>query len=217
MSMHTLMEEIARITPEGGDWCSVEKAQTLAAIILGHRCRRVVEIGVWHGGSLIPMALAMKYLGAGHAIGIDAWSTDASVVGQTGDDEAWWKTVDHDAAYGVFMARVAKHELEPYCRVMRQHSSDVQSVAIETMFPIDLLHVDGNHGPQAVDDVMRFSPSVPVGGYLVLDDVNWSGGHVTQALTRATNLGFVTQYELGTGVVMQRMRPAVQFDFGGGV
>ena len=59
-------------------WCSIEKAYALASAIIALRPGVVVEIGIWAGRSLIPMALALKKVGAGKIIGIDPWRAEES-------------------------------------------------------------------------------------------------------------------------------------------
>ena len=205
--MKELLAQIEICLPEGGQWCSLEKAQTLAALIVGLRPRTVVEIGVWMGGSLVPMLLALKYNRAGRAIAIDPWSPDASRAGEAPENAQWWGSIDHELALRTFADRLAKHDVASYCEVWRQRSDDATPPA-----PIDLLHVDGNHSDQAVRDVLRFAPGVRGGGILVLDDVGWIGGHVSRALEHARSLGFTELYPLGTGIVLQRgvfTQPAV--------
>jgi len=142
--MRALLAEIERVLPDGGEWCTVDKAHGLAALVLAFRPRITVEIGVWQGGSLIPMLLAMKHTGKGRAIAIDPWAHDASVADQTAPNAAWWGNVDHGAAYRKFLARLELHELLHLCTICHR-SSDL----CEPPSEIDLLHVDGNHGPQA--------------------------------------------------------------------
>jgi predicted O-methyltransferase YrrM len=60
-------------------WCTKEKAYTLASLVIGTRPAVIVEVGVFGGRSFLPMALALKELGKGMAIGIDPWSPAASV------------------------------------------------------------------------------------------------------------------------------------------
>lgn len=211
MNIPSLMSEIARCLPEGGDWCGLDKAHTLASLVVALRPRVVCEIGVWMGGSLIPMALALRELrdlplsqGGGGAIGrtavaIDPWAAAESVAGQDDADVSWWRSVDHDAAMSAFVARLERHGLVDLCQVVRS-PSDLAPVPPS----IDLLHVDGNHADQARRDVERFAPSVVPGGILVLDDLAWAGGHVLRARDLARDLGFCELYPLGTGVVMQR-------------
>jgi len=203
--MQTLLKEIERVLPDGGDWCDLGKAQTLAAIVIALRPRIVVEIGVWMGGSLVPMLLAMKHVGAGRAIAIDPWSPSASVEGQNETNAAWWNGVDHERAYRKFLARLELHGLVHLCTICHR-SSDL----CEPPSEIQLLHIDGNHGPQAITDVERFASRVTLGGILVLDDIGWEGGNVHRAERRAQELGFRELYSLSTkqcerqGVVMQR-------------
>ena len=196
--MRELLAEIERVLPDGGAWCKPDKAHTLASIIVGLRPQLVVEIGVWMGGSLIPMLLALGHVRQGRAIAIDPWAKGASVVGQDGENAQWWGAVDHEAAYRKFLARLELHELTSLCTVRRVPADQCEPDECQ------LLHIDGNHGPQAVRDVERFAPHVTPGGILVLDDLDWAGGHVSQARTRAGELGFIELYPLGTGIVMQR-------------
>lgn len=207
-----LMAEVRDHLPEGGDWCSLEKAQTLASLVAGLRPRVVLEIGVWMGGSLVPMAIALRVLGEldaaarrevvpRRAIAVDPWSAAESCADQTPIDAAWWRSVDHDAALARFTTRVAKHRLTSLVEVVRC-PSDRAPVPPS----IDLLHVDGNHADQARRDVERFAPSVPPGGILVLDDLDWSGAHVRRGHDLAIALGFRDLFPLGCGVVMQRAK-----------
>jgi len=199
--MKELYAEIERVLPDGGAWCSVERAATLASIVVALRPRIICEIGVWLGGSLIPMLLAAKHIGAGRAIAIDPWSPEASAADQDDVNAQWWKNADHDAAYRKFMARLKLHDLEHLCSICRMPSDQY-----EPTHDIDLLSLDGNHGPQAVRDIERFASRVTLGGILALDDIGWSGDHVYRAQRRAVELGFRDLYQLGSGVVMQRRR-----------
>lgn len=211
-SVVLLMREIEERLADGGDWCSLEKAHALAAIVVGMRPSVVCEIGVWMGGSLVPMLLALRALAdldrsaerpavRRIAIAIDPWSTTESCAGQHGDNERWWRGVDHEQARVAFVDRLDRHNLRDLCEIVRLPADDAP-VPPE----IDLLHVDGNHAGQAVRDVSRFGAAVRAGGILVLDDLGWHGGHVQRAKETARGLGFRDLYPLGTGIVMQRIR-----------
>ncbi len=198
-----LRREIEDAAPEGGDWCGSDKAVQLASLVIELRPQLVVELGVWMGGSAIPIAVALRHLGVGQLMAIDAWSTEASVAGQEGVNATWWQSVGaegHERAYQTFLARLKKHRIAPErCVVLRQRSD-------ETAVPpaIDIFHHDANHGPQVVADIERWAPAVRVGGLLILNDLGWPGGHVRRARDRALELGFVEQYPLGAGIVMRR-------------
>ena len=190
-------------------WCSLEKATTLASIVLALRPSVVVELGVWMGGSAIPMAIALRAIGGGQLLAVDAWSATASVAGQDEPKHAtWWGTTmgesGHLRAFEMFLRRLRAHGIPPErCSVRRQRTDEA-----EVPGTIDVLHHDANHGPQAVVDIDRWAPAVRVGGMLIIDDLDWAGGHVVRARDRAIELGFVELYLLGTGCVMQRVRAA---------
>jgi hypothetical protein len=196
-------------TRENGAWTSIEKCQALAAMIVAQRLTHVVEIGVWEGGSLIPQLLALKHLGSGVGVAIDAWSAIASIDGQIdpANVEWWGKQWAHDQAYEKFTKRLAQLGLTDICRVLRSRSDDVDVGAIVSSYgEIGLCHIDGNHSDAAVRDVEHFAPHVAPGGMLVFDDLGWSGGSVEKARDLAINMGFVQKYLLGTGCVLQRVR-----------
>lgn len=229
--MKSLLETIERELPEGGDWCTLEKAQTLAAMVIAMRPKRVVEIGVWMGGSALPMALALKHVedleaaasagstGArstaegqcgGELIAIDPWSPSASASGETEKNAAWWSSVDHEAAFRAFCGRLDRHDLRnmrpgtPSGRPLVVIERKKSDDAVPPM-PIDLLHIDGNHRAQARRDVERFACNVRLGGIAILDDLGWDGGYVDQGVELARTMGFADLYRLDKGLVMQRL------------
>jgi predicted O-methyltransferase YrrM len=200
-----LVDQIACSIADKAGWCSLEKALKLADLVILLRATTVVELGVWMGASAIPMALALEHQRAGKLFAVDAWSVPASVAGQEEEvHRKWWGekvgALGHQRAFELFLRRLQHHGIRPSrCRVLRQ-STDQAEVPPQ----IDLLHHDANHGPQAVADIARWAPAVRRGGMLVIDDLDWAGGHVTAARDHAITLGFVELYSLGTGCVMQR-------------
>jgi O-methyltransferase len=200
-----LAAQIAAAMADKAGWCTLEKATKLVELVISLQATTVVELGVWMGGSAIPLALALETRGVGKLLAIDAWSAPVSIAGQ--DEEVhrkWWGekvgALGHQRAFEMFLRRLHQHGVRPErCRVIRQSTAqaDVPS-------RIDLLHHDANHGPQVVADIERWAPAIRRGGVLVLDDLDWAGGHVSRARMRARELGFVELYTLGTGCVMQR-------------
>lgn len=196
-----LMARIAFAHPQLQGWCELDKAQLLAALVLSVRMQRVLEIGIYGGKSLIPMAMALREIGhAGIIIGIDPWKADESAVGQDKENAEWWAKLDHEQIYQSFYRGLHREGVSEWVRVERKRSDDYLPDA-----PLDLLHTDGNHGEQALRDTQRYAPFVRVGGFCCLDDLGWSGGAVQRSADWLLANGFIELYKLGTGAMYQRV------------
>jgi predicted O-methyltransferase YrrM len=184
-------------------WCSIDKALDLAAVVIALRPKIIVEIGVFGGKSLLPMAMACESIGAGVVIGIDPWSNAASSEGYTGENAQWWGKLNHEEIYHSFMGNIARLALKNRVAIERA-KSDAAAVPAT----IDLLHVDGQHTEQAIRDVNRFAANVRVGGIVCMDDINWTNdgrAEVAKAVDALKALGFVELYPSGTGAFFQRV------------
>lgn len=199
--MTPLFSQIEKLVPTLDGWCSVPKAQTLAAAVIALRPSVSLEIGVWGGRSLLPIALAHREIGKGRVIAIDPWSRAASEEGQSGANRKWWgQEADHELVYRRFMKWCLDLNVAHLVNVHRAPSNNVSPPAC-----IDLLSLDGNHGPQVHKDVERFCPCVRVGGLVFLDDLNWEGGFVAAASVQLKGMGFLELFKLDTGAVYQRI------------
>lgn len=197
-----LFDEIIKLNPRLYGWATPEKACTMAAAVLAIRPNVTVEIGVFGGRSLLPMAMAHKETGQGVVWGIDPWLRSESVQGQVNaGDVNYWQTLDHEIVYHDFLANLAPLGIQNIVKVIRSSSNAIVPPPV-----IDLLHVDGNHGEQAATDAKRFSPSVRLGGLCFLDDLDWAGGGVRRAEGVLISSGFIKLYSLDTGAMFQRVR-----------
>lgn len=177
-------------------WCEEEKALDLAAIVLALRPKTIVELGVWGGRSLIPMAMACKWINHGTVIGIDPWSPQASQEGYDAVNAEWWAAQDHQQVFEGFIGHLRRLGLNNFVTVQRMKSDECQVPMV-----VDFLHVDGQHCAQAIKDVKRFAPAVRIGGIVCMDDLEWTTdgvGHVKLAVTELLNLGFIELYRTKT-------------------
>lgn len=192
--MSNLFDQLKAVTDLPHGWTSFEKAKALTGIVFATRPHTVVEIGVWSGKSLISMALACKDVGAGKCYGIDPFEASASVIGQTGANAEWWsKQEAHEHMLGYFQRQVIAFGVSDVVEHVRDLSDNVN---VNQWDAINLLHIDGNHGPQALKDAQRFAPKIPVGGFAVLDDLNWQDGGVSQAVDYLLSAGFIEHFRL---------------------
>lgn len=179
-----IADEHAKIT----GWCPQQKAFDLVSAILTLRPKIVIEIGVWGGKSLIPMALACEAVGCGTVIAVDPWAAKESVAGYDAVNADWWGKQDHEAVYRSFIGHVERLKLSSRIHIERT-ASDLVSVP----WPIDIAHIDGQHSEQAIKDVNRFAPAVRYGGIVCMDDLSWTVDgvpHVANAVSRLLSLGF---------------------------
>lgn len=195
--------EIEAVHPTlGHGWCDFQKAIGLATLVLASHPATVLEIGTWAGKSAIPMLLALKRIGSGKLICVDPWKSEASAHGQTSDaDKQWWADADHELIYQEFLANVQKHQLNPFLEIRRMTSEEA-----EVPPELAIVHLDGNHGPDALRDTMKFAPAVKRYGFFVLDDLNWAGGFVKISEEWLLENGFIKLHELGTGGVYMRVK-----------
>ncbi|MCC6736613.1 MAG: FkbM family methyltransferase [Bauldia sp.] len=185
-----LEQRIKNAVPRMEGWCTERKALWLADLITRHRCESVLEIGIFGGRSLIPMALAVQALGAGGRVfGIEAWSNSVAIATETNaENDAWWSTVDMKAIKTGFLSSVVANDVAETVVVLEM-SSDKAFAAIAAMGlgPFDLVHVDGSHSAeQALRDVRQWSSLVRPGGILVLDDILWPSVKAAREHVRAS-------------------------------
>lgn len=198
-----IYEDIERLLPALHGWCELPKAICLVNLVLAQKPKRIVEIGTWGGRSAFPMAIACRQNGGGKVICIDPWNPEASAAGQTSEvDREWWgRQVNHEIVYQHFKYFITELKLGDYIEVNRIKSDDADPPS-----SIDILHVDGNHGPEAYTDTTRFAVNVNKFGFCILDDIGWIGGHVQRAVDWLLENGFIQLHPIGTGAIFVKMK-----------
>lgn len=150
-------------------WCSNKKACLLMDLILAIRPEIIVEIGVFGGKSVVPMAYALQYNRKGKIYGIDPWSSACSAEGMDGVNFEWWSAVEHEKIYQRLQHQIDEFDLRDQIELIRATSE-----ACPPIPNIDILHIDGNHSEKASYlDVTKWVPLVRSGGIIIFDDVNW--------------------------------------------
>lgn len=151
-------------------WCSKDKAAVLIDIIQKNRPQVVVEIGVWGGMSLVPMATALRANGSGKIYGIDPWDSQESIKEVMNESNlAHWSQVDHKGVMRSLMQRIVQFGLSDQIELL-----ECTSEAADPIQNIDILHVDGNHSDKtSYFDVTKWVPLVRKGGWIIFDDMTW--------------------------------------------
>jgi FkbM family methyltransferase len=169
-----LTAALEQILPGLHGWCTLEKATELVSLIFDNDLHTCVEIGVFGGRSLLPMAMAIRHRGTGGvAWGVDPWTAQASLQGSNAPaNDTWWASLDYEAVFRSFTEAVLANGLTTECRTLRLTSETAARIFDVTS--IDLLHIDGNHADEvSLHDVRTWLPRVTDGGFIVMDDTDW--------------------------------------------
>jgi predicted O-methyltransferase YrrM len=165
-------------------WCSPQKALMLYSLVREYRPSTVVEIGVYGGRSLAPIAAALNDNREGEVWGIETWSgAEATRHRHNLGNDLWWSVVDLARIKRDFLSFVLEHDLHE-----RVHVVEAPSGRAGVLFDrIDLLHIDGNHSSFAsAQDVVTYLPRIPAGGIIVFDDINWPSTSAALEILRDT-------------------------------
>ena len=155
-------------------WCTKEKALQFVDLVLEVKPEVCVEIGVFGGRSLVPVASALKFLNRGIVIGVDPWSQEEIIpYFDPVRDKAhieWWSKVNMDHIYYTYLGTLSQLQLEEFVITLRTPSHLAAAVIGE----IDILYLDGNHNEKiSKQDVELYLPKVRSGGYIWLNDSLW--------------------------------------------
>ena len=177
-------------------WCTEEKALKMIEYI-NDDTKLCVELGVFGGKSLLPIAMKCK----GKVIGIDAWNKDSSLSGENDiENNNWWATIDYEYMYTYTLNLMKKYNCNNV-ELYRTNSSDaIQYFENES---IDFLHQDSNHSELiSCNEVNLYYNKVKKNGIWVFDDVNWETTKKAQELL--VNYGYTEIYNHGNWKIYKR-------------
>lgn len=166
-----LKQRVCSILPTLQGWCTKEKALNFIDLVLEAKPKICVEIGVFGGSSVFPVASALKFLGSGVIIGIDPWDKlECIKYFDPVEDKIhldWWGKVNLDHVYITYLNMLKRFQLLDYTVTLKMTSEQ----AAQEIDEIDILYIDGNHSEiTSTQDVRLYLPKVKSGGYIWLDD-----------------------------------------------
>jgi predicted O-methyltransferase YrrM len=172
------MEELAKVIEGVEGWCTLHKAWKLHELAMDSQCNLAVEIGIYGGKSLLPVAAAFAKKGAGRIFGVEPWENAVAIETATSaENDEWWARHDLIAIKRGFLKRVVELELEAYVRLLEIPSDAAIMVFQSARFngKVDLIHIDGAHSlEESVFDCAYWLRILRSGGHIVLDDINWA-------------------------------------------
>lgn len=158
-------------------WCSPAKRSFITDWVRTNKPPLLVEIGVYGGASLIPVAIEAKAYG-GHIHGIDPWSIPACLEGMEKEaNKEWWtQCAALQKVEQSFLAAVKYYGLTDTVDVVKSTSREAVSRFEDSS--VSYLSIDGNHGPPAVEDGQLYFPKLAPGALIACDDTDWEEGGV---------------------------------------
>lgn len=155
-------------------WCSSEKAHLMMDVIKKNKCQNCIEIGVFAGKSLFPIAKALQYNGEGKVFAIDAWDSSEAIKGFIASDPnyMWCSQQNFNFFYKKTLHLINESNLSKFCDIIKRSSQNAAYLFMNET--IDFIHLDGNHNEEFVfQDIINYFPKVKDGGFILLNDPNW--------------------------------------------
>lgn len=203
------LERIGDLIEQVDGWCTPYKASVLYKLALLEGVQLGVEIGIYGGKSLFPVAQAFKHKGYGIHYGIEAWDNEVAVETPTNEaNDAWWRDLDLKGIKQRFLENMMRLEMGGEIAVI-QAPSDVSFQLFSShrfRGKVDLLHIDGAHSVnESLHDVSNWTKIVRPGGFVILDDINWPTVHLAHDYLKrlGKELMLIDQAELGHFSVVQ--------------
>ncbi len=183
----------------------------------------IVEIGSLWGRSAVALAMLSQQFKVGPLLCIDPWRNDAAhqagVPDQLNDEV---RLLDFDSAYLGFQLNLIGYDaghvnfLRADAHVSQQDYKSGLEVTSEAFGTtrysgeIACLHIDGNHGLEHVTrDIDDWVPHVKPGGWIIIDDYQWSFGDGPQiaadAWMKANALRVACVFATGSALFIKLM------------
>ncbi len=178
-----LKEQVALGLKTIPGWCTQEKSESFIDLVLETKPHICVEIGVFGGSTLFPVASALHALGEGIAIAIDPWDKIECLrfldpIGNKQDWD-WWGRLNLREIERSFRQMLVERGLQNTVAILKMTSKEAASKVRR----IDILSLDGNLSEQGVlEDIRLYLPKVVPGGYIWLNDALWTSRQTAQDL-----------------------------------
>lgn len=176
--MINIDEELDRIQELNG-FCTPQKAKHLYDLMISERPKLTVEVGVYGGRSLFPLALGAYRNGFGRVVGIDMWTSEAATEGEPDVYTETWKTHNFEDKF-IQVCEFARRE--PYSSIVEIRRNHLVVAADDfDDESIGIFHEDGNHSKTVSQaSVKAWVPKVKSGGIFIFDDPGWNGDTETE-------------------------------------
>ena len=175
-------------------WCTEQKARRLVELIVNEKPKVCVELGVFGGRSLLPIALALQFNGEGHIDGFDPYTKEAALEGMNdAANTTYWSRMPYAEIHKTAVNALTIEGVQDFAKITKVKSCDVVNTYADGT--IDFLHQDSNHSEEiSVSEVRAWLPKLRTGGLWVFDDTDWVTTQTAQFLLREAGCIKVEDY-----------------------
>ncbi|HYF84134.1 MAG TPA: glycosyltransferase [Clostridia bacterium] len=159
------------------------KSFLMAYLIKYNSLKTFLEIGVYKGKCLLPLAYIIKQ-NKGSSIGVDPYidtcarEYDVKEEMRIAIDE-FIDNLDFGILYNDVLAKKEALGLSSSCEIIRKTSESAYLSLRAKGIVIDMLHIDGNHDTKYVSlDAEKYIPLVNEFGFVVFDDIDWESVNI---------------------------------------
>lgn len=191
------------------------KCFLMAYLVRLFNLKNYVEIGVYRGKSLFPVAVAIKE-NKGMAYGIDPYLADEAKEFDLENElkevvNSFIDSLDFEQIYNDVILGREELGLSKYVEIVRKTSERASNYFVSKNISIDMLHIDGNHDTRQVElDVINYLPLVKDGGIIVFDDINWDS---VKTVYNKVKEDYIILFEAETfGILIKQERRQAHFD-----
>jgi predicted O-methyltransferase YrrM len=165
-------------------WCTDQKARRLVELIAKEKPKTCVELGVFGGRSLLPIALALQFNGYGYVVGYDPYTKEAALEHMKEPENImYWTRMPYAEIHRIAAKALETEGVSTFGRIEVAKSASVVGNYEDNS--IDFMHQDSNHSEEiSTAEVRAWLPKVKQGGLWVFDDTDWITTQTAQFLLR---------------------------------
>lgn len=177
-----LKKQIQQVTDNLLGWCPLDKSLLLAELVIETQSKISVELGIYGGRSLVPMALGAKQFG-GLVIGVEPWENQPALEGDNSkENDDWWTEINLGQVKEAYYHGALNFGTVANTKVLEMTSKQALPL-IKEYKGIKVIHQDGNHSELVSSwEVENYLPLLEKGGYWIIDDTAWETTQNAQRL-----------------------------------
>lgn len=173
----------SQIDSDFGGGSPFYKTFLMAYLIKYQNAKTFIEIGVYKGKCLLPLAYVIKQNG-GIAIGIDPYNKECAREKDIEEEkriaiDEFIDEIDFKMLYNDVLTQKEAMDLCSSCKIINKTSESAYEELKAKKIIIDMLHIDGNHDTKYVAmDAAKYISMVKDSGFIVFDDIDWESVNV---------------------------------------